>query len=282
MITDMLKTAAKTGSARALKASGMPVAGKTGTVAEADGNSTRDIWTAAYTPELAAVVWMGYDYPDQTHAMASSEGGSGYPARLCASFLRSVSGELSGKDFKRPRSVRRALVDKLALEETHRALLTTENTPAEYTVEELFHVTDLPQTSSDRWTQPRVAADLRLLTGPGETPVLAFTPREANSEYQLLRTSGGKTEAIAVLSGEVGQEIRFADTGHDLSQSAEYALLPRNTLLFASGTLLTGPQSASVHYAPGGWLNKIMGVGMTEVTQTPTEVELENTNSLFD
>ena len=214
--------------------------------------------------------------------MASSEGGSGYPARLCASFLKAVSGQLSGKDFRRPRSVRRALVDKLTLEETHRALLTTENTPSEYTVEELFHTTDLPQITSDRWDPPRMAADLRLLTGPGETPVLSFTPREAGAEYQLLRTSGGRTQAIAVLSGEVGQELRFADTGHDLSQSADYALLPRNALLFAAGTLLTGPQSAPVHYAPGGWLNKIMGVGMIEVTQTPTEVELENTSSLFD
>ena len=46
MVTDMLKTAATKGSAKALSACGLPVAGKTGTVAEgSDGN--RDIWTVA-------------------------------------------------------------------------------------------------------------------------------------------------------------------------------------------------------------------------------------------
>ena len=214
--------------------------------------------------------------------LAASEGGGGYPARLCASFLKSVSGQLSGRDFKRPKSVKAALVDRLALEETHRALLTTENTPANYTVEELFHAADVPLEYSDRWSQPRMSAELELLTAPGETPVLAFTPREKGVEYQLLRTSNGKTEVVAVLSGEPGQEIRYVDAAHDLTQPADYALLPRNALLYAAGTLLTGPQSAAVRYAPGGWLNKIMGVGAAQATQTPTEVELENPESLFE
>lgn len=280
MLTDMLKTAARTGSARALKASGMPVAGKTGTVSDA-GGGTRDIWTAAYTPEVAVVVWMGFDRPDANHAMPASEGGSGCPARLCAAFLKSASGELSGKDFRRPDTVKAALVDKLALEESHRALLTTEDTPADYTVEELFHPNDLPADYSDNWTRPRVPAALELLTAPGETPVLAFTVREASAEYQLLRTSGGKTEAVAVLSGKPGEEVRFADTGHDLSQPADYALLPRNARLFAAGTLLAGPSSSVVRYRPGGLLNMLMGVGAIEAAPTPTEIEIDSKGSLF-
>ena len=279
MLTDMLKTAARTGSARALKASGLPVAGKTGTVSEADGG-TRDVWTAAYTPELAVVVWMGFDRPD-AHAMAASEGGSGCPARLCAAFLKSVSGSLSGRDFRRPDTVKATLVDRLALEESHRALLTTENTPADYTVEELFHANDVPQEHSENWLRPEQPPELRLLTGPGETPVLAFTVRESNAEYQLLRSAGGKTEAVAVLSGAPGQEVRFADTEHDLSQPADYALLPRNARLFAAGTLLAGPQSATVRYRPGGLLNMLMGVSTAEAAPTPTEVEVEDKGSLF-
>ena len=281
MLTDMLKTAARSGSARALRESGVPVAGKTGTVSESDGRGTRDIWTVAYTPELATAVWMGFDAPDASHVMPASEGGSGYPARLCAAFYKAVSGALSGRDFKKPKSVRTALVDKVSLEQEHRALLVTEATPAEYAEPELFHADDVPLTYSDNWTAPRTVADLRLLTGPGETPVLAFTARDARAEYRLIRITGDKTEEIAVLTGEPGQEIRFADVTHDVGQPADYALMPRNALLSALGTVLTGPQSTSVHYAPGGILNKIMGISAVEATQTPTEVTVEDGGSLF-
>ena len=281
MLTDMLKTAAKSGSAKALRQSGVPVAGKTGTVSESDGKGPRDIWTVAYTPEIATAVWMGFDAPDASHTMSASEGGSGYPARLCAAFYQSISDELSGKDFKKPRSVKAALVDRLALEQEHRVLLTTAETPAEYAETELFHANDLPQSYSDNWTAPRMVADLRLLTGPGETPVLSFTAQDSRAEYQLVRISNGKTEEIAVLTGEPGQELRYADVDHDLSQPADYVLMPRNALLMAVGMVLTGPQSAAVHYAPAGFLNMLMGVGATEATPTPTEIELSDDMSLF-
>ena len=282
MLTDMLKTAAKSGSARALKESGMPVAAKTGTVSEADGKGTRDIWTVAYTPEISTAVWMGFDAPGANHVMPASEGGSGFPAKLCAAFYKSVSRQLSGKDFKKPKSVKRALVDKVALEQEHRALLTTADTPSEYAEVELFHLNDVPQRYSENWIAPRMAAELRLLTGPGETPVVSFIAQDARAEYQLLRTSNGRTEEIAVLTGDEGQEVRFADVEHDVRQSADYVLMPRNALLRAAGMLLTGPQSTPVHYTPGGLLNRIMGADMDEATPAPAEIQLSADQSMFE
>lgn len=283
MITDMLKTAARTGSARALRDCGLPVAGKTGTVSESNGG-TRDIWTVAYTPELATAVWMGFDQPDASHVMAASEGGGGCPAKLCAAFFKAVSKGLSGRDFRKPGTVKAALVDRLALEDEHAVLLTTENTPVEYTQTELFHEDDIPTRYSENWLTPAAATDFRLLTGPGETPVLSFIVQGGStaSEYQLLRTVNGETRQIAVLTGEPGEEVRFADVEHDLSQPADYTLMPRNALLWAAGVALTGVQSPPVHYAPGGLLNAIMGVGAEEPAQTPTEVESDMERSLFE
>ena len=280
LITDMLKTAASSGSARALSACGMPVAGKTGTVADA-GGGTRDIWTVAYTPELAVSVWMGFDEPDAEHTLPASEGGSGYPARLCAAFLSEASPSLGGADFARPSGVRTALLDALSLREDHAALLSTDRTPAGYTVSELFLAGAMPCAFSERWNPPAAVEDLRLLTGPGEMPVLAFTPREDGAEYAVLRTVNGETRELAALHGQPGQELRFADDTLDLRQVADYALLPRNALLYAEGELLAGPMSASVRYAPGGLLNEMMGVGAAEATPTPTEIETESDQSLF-
>ena len=281
MVTDMLKTAATRGSAKALAACGMPVAGKTGTVAEgSDGN--RDIWTVAYTPETAVCVWMGFDDPGTGDRLPASEGGSGYPARLCAAFLRNVSGHLSGRDFKRPTGVRTALVDSVALSDDRIPLLSTERTPPEYTRLEVFRADAMPDQFSTHWTSPATPQDFRLLTGPGETPVLAFTPQDSNVQYVLTRSAGGESAEVAVLQGEAGREIRYADDDCDLSQLASYALLPRNGLLFARGELLAGSVTQNVAYVPGGLLNTIMGVGEAEAPPTPAEVQEADRQSLFD
>lgn len=281
MLTDMLKTAASTGSAKALSQAGLPIAGKTGTVSEAGSAGTRDIWTVAYTPDAACAVWMGYDRPEQ-HTMAASEGGSGYPARLCAAYYSAVSGELSGARFRRPSGVKAALIDSIALDERHEALLCTPRTPERYSLAELFRADDLPRLFSDNWDAPQAASDFRLLSREGETPVLAFTAMSASAEYVLTRAVNGETREIAVLWGEPGEEIRYADTDHDLTQIADYTLTPRNALLYAAGSLLTGSPSATVRYAPGGFLNKLMGAGAAEATQTPTDIEFSDDGLPFE
>ena len=281
MLTDMLRTAAQKGSARALSDCGIPVAGKTGTVAE-PGGGTRDIWTVAYTPQLAVSVWMGFDDPDAAHALPASAGGGGHPARLCAGFLRAVSDELGGEEFPRPKGVRTAVLDALALENNRVALLGTERMPAQFAALELFHDDDLPREFTPNWSQPSPVADFRLLTGTGETPVVAFTCQEDWAEYVLTRRAGGETRQIAVLSGEAGTEVRYADDAHDLAQPAEYTLMPRNARLYAAGELLSGPLSPVARYEPGGLLNKIMGSGTAEAELEPAEVGLSGSQSLFD
>jgi penicillin-binding protein 1B len=58
LVTDMLESVVDSGTAREIRARGLTarVAGKTGTT-----NDTRDAWFVGYTPEILAVVWVGYD-----------------------------------------------------------------------------------------------------------------------------------------------------------------------------------------------------------------------------
>jgi penicillin-binding protein 1B len=58
LVTDMLESVVDAGTAREIRARGLRarVAGKTGTT-----NDTRDAWFVGYTPDVLAVVWVGYD-----------------------------------------------------------------------------------------------------------------------------------------------------------------------------------------------------------------------------
>jgi len=58
LVTSALEGAVDRGTGRALREMGYrgPVAGKTGTT-----NEGRDVWFAGYTPDLVAVVWVGFD-----------------------------------------------------------------------------------------------------------------------------------------------------------------------------------------------------------------------------
>ena len=258
LVADMLKTAATTGSAKALSAAGIPVAGKTGTVGEAGGGN-RDIWTVACTPELAVAVWMGFDEPDARHALPDSTGGSSYPARLCASLLARISPDLSGQDFSAPAGLVPLRIDRAALAEDKTVLLAAANTPEEYVQIEWFPEDRAPSAVSGLWNAPEPVDDLMLLSESGDPPSLAFTSRCGAAEYLVLRRSGSETEVAAVLRAEAGNVIVWSDSQARTDRAYTYSVLPRHHLLYESGSLLTGKESAGVTYSPGGLLNRIFG-----------------------
>lgn len=259
LLSDMLKTAAQSGSARALSAVGLPVMGKTGTVGE-NGGGNRDVWTVACTPELAVTVWMGFDEPDAKHAIPDYAGGGSYPAQLCALMLGRIAPYLSGADFEAPEGLVSRSIDRAALEEKHMILLAAPNTPKEYIQTEWFREGEEPTVVSSLWEAPEAVDDLILLSESGETPALAFTCRSSETDYLVLRRSEGETELAAVLGGEAGNVIVWSDTEAEKNKVYSYSILPRHRLLYESGVLLTGLESQSVTYSPGGFLNRIFGV----------------------
>ena len=258
LVSDMLKTAAESGSASALADCGMPVMGKTGTVGE-EGSGNRDIWTAAATPELAVTVWMGFDEPDSGHAIADWAGGSTYPAQLCANLLKAIRPELSGRDFTVPEGLQAVRIDAAALQQQNQVLLAPPGIPEEYVQTEYFPADKLPDRVSDLWDAPQMVDDLTLLSGKGEAPAIAFTARDSAADYLVLRRSGDETEIAAILSGNAGDVIFWTDPEADPNAVHRYSVLPRHRLLYESGTLLTGPESREAVHSPGGLLSRIFG-----------------------
>jgi len=97
IITDMLKSVVSEGTARALSGWNLPgpFAGKTGTT-----NNFRDAWFVGYTPDILALVWVGFDNGDPVKA-------SGAKAALpiWAELVKTIPQYISGADFKMPDGV---------------------------------------------------------------------------------------------------------------------------------------------------------------------------------
>jgi penicillin-binding protein 1A len=96
---------------------GRPVAGKTGTT---QGNG--DAWFAGYTPEYAAVVWMGHpEGPERplTDVDGRAVTGGGLPAQIWQVFMSAALDDLEPTDFAAPpRSLLRGEVSSELVVET--------------------------------------------------------------------------------------------------------------------------------------------------------------------
>jgi penicillin-binding protein 1A len=94
-VTDVLRGVVERGTGRAA-GFGRPAAGKTGTAQE-----WRDAWFDGYTPQLAAVVWMGS--PTGQESMTNVGGihvtGGSYPARIWSAFMGTALAAQPVKDF---------------------------------------------------------------------------------------------------------------------------------------------------------------------------------------
>jgi penicillin-binding protein 1B len=102
LMSSLLRSVVSEGTAKSLARLGIdfPVAGKTGT-----SNDYRDAWFIGYTPEILALVWVGFDQGRSLHA-------SGAQAALpiWAELIKSIPWQVSGRWFRRPAGVSPALI----------------------------------------------------------------------------------------------------------------------------------------------------------------------------
>lgn len=95
--TYMMQNAVLDGTGTGAQLENMPVAGKTGTT-----DDDKDKWFAGYTPYYTAVVWCGYDYPEEIILTESTEN----PAvSLWQQVMAGVHAGLDAAEFHKPTQV---------------------------------------------------------------------------------------------------------------------------------------------------------------------------------
>ena len=102
VMTRMLQAVVKEGTARSLQWRGVswPVAGKTGTT-----NDFRDAWFVGYTPDILALVWVGFDNGDSIEAT-----GAAAALPIWADLMNAIPQHRSETDFNMPKGVEKNLV----------------------------------------------------------------------------------------------------------------------------------------------------------------------------
>jgi membrane carboxypeptidase/penicillin-binding protein len=91
------------GTAHAVRDAGItgPVAGKTGT-----SDDSKDAWFVGFTPELVAVVWVGFDEPRDMRLPAAQ-----VAVPIWLRFLKDATGGIVPGAFEAPSSVHRVEID---------------------------------------------------------------------------------------------------------------------------------------------------------------------------
>jgi penicillin-binding protein 1B len=102
IMNSMLQGVVREGTARSLQWRGItwPVAGKTGTT-----NDFRDAWFVGYTPDILALVWVGFDNGDSIKAT-----GAAAALPIWADLMNAIPQYRSETEFKIPQGVEKILV----------------------------------------------------------------------------------------------------------------------------------------------------------------------------
>ena len=140
LMNALLQGVVQNGTARALVAGGVhwPVAGKTGTT-----NDFRDAWFIGYTPDILALVWVGFDNGDTIQTT-----GSGAALPIWLELMRSIPQHISENEFRMPPGIIKRTVCADAVQPGMSAV-------CDNRYEEYFLQDNVPESSVPGNTGPR-------------------------------------------------------------------------------------------------------------------------------
>lgn len=242
ILTSMLQSAIQEGTGHRLKDLDIPLAGKTGTVGEGEGN--RDAWMACYSADYAAAVWIGYD-TSQDGALPQDATGGKYPALILEQLFQGLYQDRAPKEFSMPSGVNAYKLDKRTLEMFHEPVLATALTPSSAIQTEVFVEGTQPTAQSSYWVVPSPPGEFRVYLGGDEKPQIAFTGRESFAQYQLYRQKG--TESPQLIKTWDGKgAVTYGDDSALPGCTYTYYILPVHQEMNVGGEQVKGPATKKV------------------------------------
>ena len=242
ILTSMLQSAIQEGTGHRLKDLDIPLAGKTGTVGEGEGN--RDAWMACYSADYAAAVWIGYD-TSQDGALPQDATGGKYPALILEQLFQGLYQDRAPKEFSMPSGVNAYKLDKRTLEMFHEPVLATALTPSSAIQTEVFVEGTQPTAQSSYWVVPSPPGEFRVYLGGDGKPQIAFTGRESFAQYQLYRQKGTESPQL-VKTWDGKGAVTYGDDSALPGCTYTYYILPVHQEMNVGGEQVKGPATKKV------------------------------------
>ena len=188
LMTDFLKSCAKSGTAKKLSALPFEIAAKTGTNGDKNGNY--EAYALAYTTRETAAVWLGNANRTPIRAV-----GGGVPCNKLFALFSSLTKCGTPEKFSLPRTVKKAALDKTDYELDRRLTLADDLAPENYKIYELFDVTTLPEVQSTRFSHPQIS-EPKIEYVDGKVSITLPDKYPDCYEYLLEREEGGKKRTL--------------------------------------------------------------------------------------
>ncbi len=247
ILTSMLESVVTDGTGKRLSELNIPIAGKTGTSGTEKGN--RDIWMAAYNPEYAAAVWIGYD-ADNGGLLPEHATGGTYPATILRAVYASLYPQGDAPDFAVPSNVKRFRIDRYTLDTEHVAVLANALTPETDSYSEVFVAGTEPEELTSYWKIPSPPETLTATVG-AQGVTISFTPENRMILYRLYReTADGKSVMLSEFTGTV-ERVSYVDAAVRRKNEYTYYVIPVHPKLNIGGEQVTGTASVKVHIRIG-------------------------------
>ena len=208
LLTDMLRTCAKTGTAKKLASLGIDIASKTGTVGKKNSKQNLDAWNVSYTKDQTCAVWLG----NLDNSPIDYAGGN-QPTEIVKNYFSLVS---DNSTFDKPSSIVERDIDETELNENHRIMLANVYMPERYKHKELFSSLNLPSDISEKFTK---IDDVNFASKvENDSAVITF---DAKNYLTYVFKENGKT--LTSISGKNGeQKVYLSMSGSKLNVVVEY------------------------------------------------------------
>jgi penicillin-binding protein 1A len=105
LITSAMTSVITEGTAKAARALGRPLAGKTGTT-----NQAKDAWFVGYSTDIVAGVWVGYD---EAMPLGYGESGAVTALPIWSAFMKEAEAGRPAVDFPRPPGIVTVRIDPI-------------------------------------------------------------------------------------------------------------------------------------------------------------------------